>query len=193
MTRLLLTAGARREEVDRMSVPEFIRENGIASEPRGFAAARDELLRLTRKLDVAALATSAPDGRPEVAPLRYAVTDDFELVMGTLRTSRKYANLRRRPDVAVVIWGNEYSIQIEGTFDEPVGAGQDRLRSFFATEFPSEARLRAGRPNHFFFRVRPTWARYSDFTDQPPPVLTLDFENATETRATWPIIATESG
>ncbi|MGI9016502.1 MAG: pyridoxamine 5'-phosphate oxidase family protein [Euzebya sp.] len=172
-----------------MAVPKFTRENGISVEPRGFAEASDELLRLTRKLDVAALATSTPDGRPSVAPLRYAVTDEFEFVMGTLRTSRKSANLRHSPAVAVVIWGYEFSIQIEGTFDEPVGADQDRLGSFFAAEFPNEARLRAGRPAHFFFRVTPAWARYSDFTDEPPRVLTLDFTTETETRAFWPIIS----
>lgn len=174
-----------------MAVPRFVRENGIAVELRGFAPARDGLLRLTRKRYYAALATSTPDGRPEVAPLRYAVTDEFELVMGTLRTSRKYANLGRNPNVAVVIWDDELSIQIEGTFDEPVGADQERLRSFFAAEFPREARLRASRPNHFFFRITPAWARYSDFTDEPPRVLTLDFATETETRGTWPVTSAD--
>lgn len=172
-----------------MAGPEFTRENGIAVEVRGFAAARDELLRLTRKRDVLALATSSLDGRPQVAPLRYIVTDDFELVMGTLRTSRKYANLRRHPSVAVVVWGQEFSIQIEGTFDEPAGAGQERLRNLFSTELPSEAERRAGRPNHVFFSITPAWARYSDFTDEPGRVVTLDFASETETRGTWPVIS----
>lgn len=171
-----------------MAAEAFNRENGIAAEPRGFSAARSELLRLTRKREICALATATPTGQPEVAPLRYCVADSFELVMGTLRTSRKYANLLERPAVAVVIWDVEFSIQIEGVFDEPAGADQDALRDFFSSEFPWEASRRAGRPAHTFFRVTPTWARYSDFSDDPPRLLTLDFAAETETRGTWPPI-----
>lgn len=110
-------------------------------------------------------------------------------MLGTLRTSRKHANLRRNAKVAAVVWDVEFSIQIEGTFDEPVDAEQERLRSFFASEFPWEARGRAGRPNHVFFRITPAWARYSDFGDEPPRVLTLDFATGTETRKTWPVVS----
>jgi hypothetical protein len=72
-----------------------------------------------------------------------------------LRTSRKYPNLRRDPDVALVIWDDDFSIQIESAFHEPAGADQERLRAFFAAEFPGEARLRACRPNHLFLRITP--------------------------------------
>lgn len=171
-----------------MVAPEFVRKHGISAERRGFVPSRDELLALTRRRYYAALATSAPDGRPGVATLRYAVTDQFELVMGTLRTARKCRNLRRNPNVAVVIWDDDFSIQIEGTFDEPAGGDEERLRNSFAAEFPKEARIRAGRPNHFYFRITPSWARYTDLSDEPPRVLTLDFSTETETRGTWPVI-----
>ncbi len=174
-----------------MAAAAYERAHGINVEQAGFVTARNELLRLARKRCYAALATSTPDGMPEVAPLRYAVTDDFHLVMGTLRTSRKYANLLRNSNTAIVIWDEEFSLQIEGTFDEPIGADLENLQSLFAAEFPKEARLRASRPNHTFFRITPTWARYSDFSDEPPHVLTLDFTNETETRQTWPVTSTE--
>lgn len=163
------------------------RYNGIAAEELGFAAAKAELLGLTRTTYYAALATSSVDGEPEVAPLRYTVTDDFEFVMGTLRTSRKYANLMANDRVALVIWRDELSIQVEGRFDEPTGSEGDRLRSHFATELPGEAKRREGRPAHTFFRVRPTWARASDFTVEPGRVLTLDFAEGRETRGTFPV------
>lgn len=171
-----------------MSVTPVTRQNGIDVEEQGFAAAKAELLRLTRTDCYAALATSTLDGVPQVAPLRYTVTDDFELVMGTLRTSRKYGNLTTNDQVALVIWHYEMSIQIEGRFDEPEGAEEERLRTHFTTELPREASLREGRPNHRFFRITPTWARCSDFSDEPPRVLTLDFVNQTETRGTFPVI-----
>ena len=90
--------------------------------------------------------------------------------------------------MAVVVWEHEFSIQIEGFFDEPLGEDRERLCSYFASEFPNEARLRATRPSHVYFRVTPVWARYNDLTDDPPPVLTLDFVTQTEERATWPIV-----
>ena len=164
------------------------RANGIEVEESGFAEAKAELLRLTRKYCYAALATATPDGTPQVAPLRYTVTDDFEVVMGTLRTSRKFGNLTNNDRVAVVIWEYEMSIQIEGRFDIPDGPEEERLRTHFTTELPREAQLRAGRPNHLFFRITPTWARCSDFTDEPPRVLTLDFIEQVETRETFPVI-----
>ncbi|NNE75161.1 MAG: pyridoxamine 5'-phosphate oxidase family protein [Acidimicrobiales bacterium] len=164
------------------------RANGIVAEEVGFTAAKAELLRLTRMSCYAALATSSLDGMPQVAPLRYTVTNDFELVMGTLRTSRKYANLETNDRVAVVIWDDEMSIQIEGRFDEPDPTDEQRLRTHFANELPREAQLRTERPTHFFFRITPTWARCSDFSDEPPRVLTLDFIAQTETRGTFPVL-----
>jgi nitroimidazol reductase NimA-like FMN-containing flavoprotein (pyridoxamine 5'-phosphate oxidase superfamily) len=174
-----------------MAISPVTRDNGVAVEERGFAAAKAELLRLTRKSCYAALATSTLAGVPEVAPLRYAVTDDFELVMGTLRTSRKYKNLTSNDQVAVVVWDYEMSIQIEGRFDEPEGSDEERLRTHFANELPREAQLRASRPNHFYFWITPTWARCSDFSDEPPRVLTLDFIGQIETRGTFPVIPTD--
>ncbi|MEL7155459.1 MAG: pyridoxamine 5'-phosphate oxidase family protein [Actinomycetota bacterium] len=167
------------------------RQHGIGVKPQGFAAARAEVLRLARKYCYAAMATSTSAGVPQVAPLRYTITDDFEVVMGTLRTSRKYVNLTANDRVALVIWDYELSIQIEGRFDIPTGADEERLRAQFTAELPREAELRTGRPNHLYFRVTPHWARVSDFSDEPPRVLTIDFLEETETRGTFPVIATD--
>lgn len=167
------------------------RENGIGCEHLGFAAARCEMLRLIRKCHYAALSTAAPDGQPQSAPMRYCVTDDFEIVMGTLRTSRKYANFRHNTKSAALIWGNEFSIQIEGDFEQPSCMGQDRLRDLFAHEFPENARIRATRGQrfgHVYFCIVPNWIRYSDFTDVPGHVLTLDFVARTEKREPWPVV-----
>ena len=169
---------------------EQLRENGIVAEELGFAAARDEVLRLTRKYCYAALATTSRSGAPQVAPLRYVVNDDFEIVMGTLRTSRKYDNLSTNRRVAVVVWDYELSIQIEGQFEEVEEDEEEQLRRYFATELPREAELRASRPTHLFFRIVPTWVRCSDFSIEPPRVVTLDFVEETESRATFPIVET---
>lgn len=172
-----------------MALPSSYRASGIATELTGFETAKQELLRLTRQRYIAALATAASDGKPQASPMRYAVTNDFEIVMGTLHTSRKFANLRSNAKVAVLVWDSLFSIQIDGVYDEPGNADLGRLRDAFDHEFPLEARIRSGRPAHRYFRIRPEWARYTDFMDEPARVLTLDFARGTETRGTWPVIA----
>ena len=171
-----------------MATPTSFRANGIVAQTLGFEAARGELLRLTRQRYIATLATASPEGQPQASPMRFAVTDEFEIVMGTLHTSRKFANLQRNPKVTVLVWDSLFSIQIDGLFDQPDGADLAGLRDVFAHEQPLEARIRAGRPTHVYFRIRPLWARYSDFMDEPGRVLTLDFERQTETRGTWPVV-----
>ena len=171
-----------------MSISQPFRANGIVAELLGFEPARAELLRLTQQRYTATLATTSSNGQPQAAPMRYAVTDDFEIVMGTLHTSRKFANLRRNSKVAVLIWDSLFSIQIDGAFDQPSGPDLERLRDFFANENPLEARIRGGRPAHVYFRIKPVWARYSDFMDEPGRVLTIDFVHRTEVRSTWPVV-----
>lgn len=152
-----------------------------------FAAARDEFVRLARKRHYATIA-SVREAQPQATPMRYAVTDAFEIVLGTLRTSRKYANMQRNPLVAVLIYDDIFALQIEGRMDEPSGPELERLRQVFATEFPLEFRIREGRPNHVFFRLTPAWARHSDFTDEPGRLTTLDFSRGTVTRSAWPAL-----
>lgn len=170
-------------------MPETPRQNGLGSKTEDFATAREDLLRLTRRGVYATLATTSPDGQPSAAPLRYAVTDAFEIVMGTLGTSRKFATLHHNPKVAVPIWDFEHSIQIEGTFDLPAGPELERLQSEFAKEFPREMTIRQGRAAHRFFRITPHWVRYTDFTCEPGLVSTLDLARQTATRGTWPVVA----
>lgn len=172
-----------------MATAPTIRSSGIGLELRGFEQSKDELLRLSRQRYIATLSTASGDGQPQSSPMRYTVTDDFEIVMGTLRTSRKFANIERNPKVAVLIWDSLFSIQIDGLFDQPTGTELVRLQDCFDNEYPLEARIRAGRPAHAYFRIKPVWARYSDFMDEPARVLTLDFDLRTEVRGTWPVVA----
>jgi pyridoxine/pyridoxamine 5'-phosphate oxidase len=62
----------------------------------------------------------------------FAVTDQFEIVFDTLRTTRKAQNLRQNPHIALVIGGwvpdDERTVQYEGEADEPSGAELDRLK-----------------------------------------------------------------
>jgi pyridoxamine 5'-phosphate oxidase-like protein len=93
----------------------------------------------------------------------YGVSDDLEIVFDTLGTTRKMANLRRDPRVALVVgWDEEQTVQIEGIADEPNGAELERLKLVYFAVYP-DGPTRETWKDITYVRVRPTWARYSNF------------------------------
>ena len=102
-------------------------------------------------------------GRPQSAVVGVAVSDQLELVFDTLGSTRKARNLRRDPRIAVVIgWDQEQTVQVEGIADEPTGADLARVQSCYFAQF-SDGPSRLSWPGITYFRVRPTWIRFSDF------------------------------
>jgi pyridoxine/pyridoxamine 5'-phosphate oxidase len=123
---------------------------------------RAELVGFLREHELGVVSTVSPSGAPEAALVGIAVSDDLELVFDTLSTTRKVANLRANPRVAIVVggWGDrEITAQLEGIADEAV---DDRLRDVYYAAYP-DGRARASWANLILVRVRVTWARYSDF------------------------------
>ena len=106
---------------------------------------------------------SVAEGAPQAAVVGVAVTDALELVFDTLGSTRKARNLRRDPRVAVVVgWDDGQTVQIDGVADEPAGAELDRVQRVYFAHFP-DGPSRLAWPGITYFRVRPTWIRYSDF------------------------------
>jgi pyridoxine/pyridoxamine 5'-phosphate oxidase len=125
-----------------------------------------ELVAFLRSEPLGVVSTVDNHGRPESALVGIAVTefrDALELVFDTDATTRKVANLRANPRVAIVVggWGaHERTAQLEGIADELV---DDRLREVYFAAHPS-GRERAA----IHIRVTITWARFSDFDARPP-------------------------
>jgi len=106
----------------------------------------------------------------------FAVSDDLEIVFDTVTTSRKYANLRADPRIALVVgWEHEITAQIEGVADFPTGNELDRVRECYFAAYP-DGRDRLAWPGIVHVRVRPKWVRYSDFTEDPPHIIELTAE-----------------
>jgi len=134
---------------------------------------RAELCRFIGRHQLAVLATVSDAGAPEAAVVGVAVTDDLELVFDTLGNTRKAANLRRDPRIALVIgWDEEQTVQYEGLADEPSGAELARLRHRYFEQFP-DGPERLSWPGITYFRVRPTWVRYSDFRTPQAMIIEL--------------------
>jgi hypothetical protein len=59
-------------------------------------------------------------------------------------------------------WDQEVTVQYEGIADEPSGSELDRLKESYLAVFP-DGRDRQTWDGIAYFRIEPTWARYSDF------------------------------
>jgi hypothetical protein len=132
---------------------------------------RAELLVFMRNHFWGVVATISPKGDPEAAVVGIATTDRFELIFDTLAETRKAKNLRHSPKIACVIgWDEEQTVQIEGVADEPKGLELERLKRCYFGQFP-DGPTRQAWPNIAYFRLRPTWVRYSDFRENDPVVV----------------------
>jgi general stress protein 26 len=135
---------------------------------------RDQLLAFMRQEAYAVLASVSANGTPQAALVGVVVSDHFEVFFDTLGTSRKAANLRRDPAVALVLGptdeGAVRTVQFEGVADEPKGAELERLLERYFIRFP-DGRTRQSLPDLTYVRVRPTWIRYSDFSAQPAAIV----------------------
>lgn len=124
---------------------------------------RDDLLSFLRHHRYAVQASTAASGAPQAAVIGIAVSDQLEIVFDTHGASRKGKNLRRDPRIALVVgWDDEQTVQLEGTVDEPTGVELARLKAVYFARFP-DGLERESWPDITYFRIRPSWARYSDF------------------------------
>ena len=135
---------------------------------------RAELVRFLRRYRLAVQASVAADGAPQAAVVGFSVSDACEIVFDTLTSTRKYRNLVADPRIALVIgWDHAITAQIEGVVDFPSGDELARVREVYFAAYP-DGRDRLAWPGITHARVRPTWARVSDFTKDPPLIVELD-------------------
>lgn len=145
---------------------------------------RAELVEFLREVPLLTLATLSPEGAPQAALLGVAVSDELELVLDTLETTRKFRNIRRDPRVAFVFGKaggyvsgkhDERTLQYEGVADFPAGEDLKRAQALYFGLFP-EGRERLKWPHITYIRARPTWIRFSDYNRNPPVIAELGGE-----------------
>lgn len=137
---------------------------------------KQEILEFIKTKKLAVISTSSLNGIPEAALIGFGETDDFELVFGTYRTSRKYQNLKVNNKVAFVIgWDNELvTVQLEGWAFE---LGPDELEkyvSLYHKKSPKAVEYRM-RPEQTYWRVKPNWVRYTDIKKKDEDVIEYTF------------------
>lgn len=112
---------------------------------------------------LAVLATVAENGSPEAALMGFAVTPELEIVFDTVKTSRKYPNLKKNPRVAWVIGcTTETTVQYEGVAEELAGDDLAKYKKTYFAAFP-DGPARESWPGITYFVVRPKWVRYCNY------------------------------
>lgn len=129
---------------------------------------RAELLAFLRRHRIAVEATVGSDGTPQAAVIGIAVSDELEIIFDTLANTRKYANLRSNPRVALVVgWDHEATAQIDGVAYFPEREALERARNCYFSVYP-DGRERLAWPGITHVAVKPERVRFSDFARTPP-------------------------
>lgn len=114
---------------------------------------------------------------PQSALVGIAVTPQLEIVFDTVSSSRKYRNLTARPECSFVFgWTGEQTVQYEGAANQLASPELERYQKVYFETWP-DGPARMHWPGLVYFRVRPTWIRYSDFDQRPPLIEEFNFAN----------------
>jgi len=131
-------------------------------------AALERMVGHVRAVGDGVVSTLGPGGGPQSAYLTLAVTARGELVFDAREGSRKVANVRRDPRVAVVVGGpGGTTLQVEGVADVPSGGDRDRCADAYRSAFPRFAASLED-PGIVVVRVVVRWARWGDYRTSPP-------------------------
>ena len=123
----------------------------------------DELYDFIRARKLAVISTTSPGGDPQSALVGVAVSPELHIVFDTVKSSRKYANLKADPRISLVTaWDAEITVQYEGIAVEPEGEALHQAKSLYFKTWPDGVE-RQKWPGITWFLVTPRWVRYSDF------------------------------
>jgi uncharacterized pyridoxamine 5'-phosphate oxidase family protein len=109
------------------------------------------------------LTTATNSGQPEAALVGFAVTPDLQVIFDTVRSSRKYPNLKENPRVALVAGcTTEITVQYEGEAEELEGVTLAKYKPIYFQKF-TDGLERESWAGIVYFVVRPRWVRYCDY------------------------------
>jgi general stress protein 26 len=124
---------------------------------------------------LAVISTVSSNGQPQSAVMEFGQTEDLALIFDTFTTYRKYQNLRENPQVSFVIgWDNNITVQYEGKATELKGEEREQYQEVYFQKNPKAKRW-LKRSEIVYFKVTPTWIRYSNLSVNPWQIFELNF------------------
>ena len=136
---------------------------------------KKSILDFLKKNELCVLATASKTGKPEAAVMVYLIKDDFSILVSTETWTRKYENIAKNSQVSIVVGGfkNDPTVQIDGLIEELAGEREDQAKKSIFSIHP-EWKSYFQSPKSRFFKIRPLWLRYSDFSLQPPEIIQIE-------------------
>ena len=188
MWRAVLEAETRKPEQFYQSMSlsdkQFNFEKVYLSLDASLVSFNDKLKRIVKDLiyqfivqqKLAVVSTANSNDKPEAALVGIAVSTNMEIIFDTVKTSRKYQNILRNPDVAMVIgWDNEITVQYEG---QAMVLGDDKeadnMKEIYYRTFPEGRERTDTWPGLVHIKIIPRWVRYSNF-NEPQLIHELSF------------------
>ena len=114
------------------------------------------------------VASIGADGGPQAAYVGLTATDEGVLVFDATSDSRKVANIRERPEVAIAVTGADTSVQLEGRARVTHDEERWRLGEVYSERFPGSRALDRG---FEVVAVEVLWVRVYDAGEHPPKVI----------------------
>lgn len=130
---------------------------------------REAFIDFVKEAGIAALGTVNVAGRPEVALVELAVTDDGHLIFQSKTNARKVANLFKQARVALMIGRGDQdgvSLQVEGVADLLMGAKVEEAAATYAAQHPGRPPMS---PAFVLYSVNPEWVRVCKAGPAGPP------------------------
>ena len=135
---------------------------------------KNKILEFIKSKKIGILATISPKGKPEAAVVEYVATDKLEIIFNTFSTYRKYKNLKHNPNVAFVIGWDEISVQYQGHAIEAKGNLEDLCKKIHSAKIKHKTKFSA-MPTIRYFKIKPRWIRYIDYSKKPWEVFEVSF------------------
>lgn len=125
------------------------------------------ILDFIKKQKLAVLSTVTPQNSSQSAVLEFGETENLEIIFDTFSTARKYKNIKQNNNVSLVIgWDENITIQYEGKAEELLGEEKEKYKKKYFEKNP-DAKRWENKPGMTYFKVIPTWIRYSDLNKNP--------------------------
>jgi general stress protein 26 len=128
---------------------------------------KEEILDFINWQELCVISTTHQNNTPEAAVVGFSSNEKLEILVGTSVKSRKYANIQRKPQVALVIgYAEKISVQLEGTAKEVTG---EDLTPYLEDHFRKLPRTRKylDSPDQRWILIIPKWLRYTDANQKP--------------------------
>ncbi|MCA9309215.1 pyridoxamine 5'-phosphate oxidase family protein [Candidatus Saccharibacteria bacterium] len=135
----------------------------------------DSVKQFLEDFEECVIATVNERAKPEAATVGLSCDDNFTFLIGTNKDTRKAANISQNNSVALVVgFSGPKTVQIEGVAEKVTrDTHQERIELHLDTV--SGARSFDGEPGQTYYMIKPTWLRFTDYTQEDPIFETEDF------------------